>query len=426
MAFNNFPYTDMHELNLDWVLKRTKENSDSNAELQTAVADLRHDLDNLDVTEAVDAKIDAMYAAGDFEDIFDEYQKLNGDVIIVTASYGLLHPTGDPNVTIDPFTEQCKRRIEMYTTRKCYYNAIGGKGFHNDGFLQVIQNLEDVVEEPNKVGIIMVAGGGNDVSSTIGYEDIELGMMHFMTYVKSHYPNAIVRFAWLSWMRTYQSWRTFDDMNKVIRWYQQYACRYGIGYCNNSEWMFHQYHESWYLSDNYHPSTIGSYGISHGIMECILNGSCSMTEIETISRGFLTRSDTSNPIEDCAPFTVIKDNNLTTVIPGNDPATPTFKINRLGSFVPIAFGEALGLATVHSGLVYGPTDKIGNVKFNLYCILYDSEDTTGTRRTAFNGTGMIYHGFFYVTIPADSKYITGVYNKMAFFLPTITYPTKEA
>ena len=85
MAFNNFPYTDAHELNLDWIIKKQKATAiEAEEALKTAnEAESKVDnfIENLDVTEAVNDKLDEMYENGDFQDMFDRYQKLTGDVI---------------------------------------------------------------------------------------------------------------------------------------------------------------------------------------------------------------------------------------------------------------------------------------------------------------------------------------------------------
>ena len=72
MAFNNFPYTNFQDLNLDWVMRNVKtalENSAdavTAAELASATAtELKNFVntyfDNLDVQQEINAKIDAQY-----------------------------------------------------------------------------------------------------------------------------------------------------------------------------------------------------------------------------------------------------------------------------------------------------------------------------------------------------------------------------
>lgn len=77
MAFNNFPYTNGHELNLDWVIKTCKEAA-ANAlaavtqseETEQFVNDY---FDNLDVQEEINTKINSMIASGEFGNIVDDY-----------------------------------------------------------------------------------------------------------------------------------------------------------------------------------------------------------------------------------------------------------------------------------------------------------------------------------------------------------------
>lgn len=80
MAFNNFPYADMQDLNIDWLLKKMKETDAlSNRAMETAQSaeDIANQLkefvnnyfDNLDVQNEINNKIDAMVASGEFDTI---------------------------------------------------------------------------------------------------------------------------------------------------------------------------------------------------------------------------------------------------------------------------------------------------------------------------------------------------------------------
>jgi hypothetical protein len=435
MAFNNFPYTDMHELNLDWVLKRTKENSDSNAELKTEVAALRQEVENLDVTQAVDDKLDQMYQDGDFNDIFDEYQKLHGDVIIVTASFGLEHPRGNPDETIVPFTVLCKQRIEGWNSgRKCYWNAIGGKGFNANGFTDVLRGLESEVTEPNKVGLILVAGGGNDCGLlqdgawTVNRQMVAAGMNDFVTYARAHYKNAEIRFAWLSWTRTFQTWRPPRRMNEVIGWYKELCPRYSIGYCANSEWVYHQYYTDWYLADNYHPSSIGSLHIADGIMDCIINGSTSVHREEVIDANtFLHRTpqyEETNPIRDQVGWTITQDNGTTTISPNSRPNNPTFKTNYATGVLPGADYDVPSYYVYSSSLFLAGIPQEKAIKFNAYILLVNS-----TTREVYPIQCEYYAGYAYFAGPRPTPsdhFGSGAFDEIYFYFPSITIPTSLA
>ena len=80
--FEQFPYTNFHELNVDWVIKKTVENSKNSEKQDVKIEKLESDfkglesdvdykLSNLNVSEV----IDEMYINGDFEPIFERILK---------------------------------------------------------------------------------------------------------------------------------------------------------------------------------------------------------------------------------------------------------------------------------------------------------------------------------------------------------------
>lgn len=94
MAFNNFPYTDMHELNLDWVILRIKElvaavgtASDAITEMREDIAEFETETDskietindkvdnfiaNLDIDDAVAQKLQEMKSDGSLDQIIED------------------------------------------------------------------------------------------------------------------------------------------------------------------------------------------------------------------------------------------------------------------------------------------------------------------------------------------------------------------
>ena len=442
MAFNNFPYTDAHELNLDWIINKQKATAiEAEEALQTAnEAESKVDnfIDNLNIQDAVDTKMDEMYAAGDLDHIFDQYQKLTGDVIIVTASFGETQPRGSSYETIIPFTVQCQDRIHTYTNRKCYYKATGRKGFHDDGFLEVLQSLENQVTNKNTVTQILVAGGGNDITvypdnptgEVITTSDIIDGMQNFMTYVKANYPNAQVSFFWLSWLKTYQAWRPQRAIISMIQTFKEICPRNGIAYCTNSEYVYHQYYDSWYLGDNYHPSTEASRYIADAVMDCLITGSCSVSREEVISADtFLHRTpayEETNPVRDQVGWVIRQENAVTTITPYTRPNNPTFKLNFATGFIPDADYNIPAYFTFDSDLYMGFIPQEKSPKFTVQIMAVgENEAQTETYRTMFTGQGELYSGYGFIGAPRTDAYLgsTGYYDELWFYVPTITLPT---
>ena len=67
--FNNFPYTNFHELNSDWILKIVEEDK---IEIEKLKKDLSELANNLGIPEAVNATIEKMIADGTFQALFPQ------------------------------------------------------------------------------------------------------------------------------------------------------------------------------------------------------------------------------------------------------------------------------------------------------------------------------------------------------------------
>ena len=82
--FNEYPHTDLHELNLDWIIKKVKELATAWAQVQqdwtdeqAAFANLQNWIENyfnnLDVQTEINVKLDAMVAAGTMSELIAPY-----------------------------------------------------------------------------------------------------------------------------------------------------------------------------------------------------------------------------------------------------------------------------------------------------------------------------------------------------------------
>ena len=96
---NKYPYTDFHELNLDWFLEEFKKTVDKVADLDTTVQQftefVTNYFDNLDVQHEVNVKLDQMAADGTLKALlqpyFDEFtQDINEQVATQTEILGTI------------------------------------------------------------------------------------------------------------------------------------------------------------------------------------------------------------------------------------------------------------------------------------------------------------------------------------------------
>lgn len=108
--FNKYPYTDFHELNLDWVIERVKKLTEDWAATLTEwnnteeewqqLYDYVHDyFDNLDVQQEINTKIDQMILNGTFATIATPI--IENQVIITTTAWLADHITQPTTPAID-------------------------------------------------------------------------------------------------------------------------------------------------------------------------------------------------------------------------------------------------------------------------------------------------------------------------------------
>lgn len=76
--FNNYPYTDFHEMNLDWVIKTLKE-------IDTRIDELKDEILR-EAIEATEAYVDDKMA-----DVLSEFADLKSDFIVLQTNFNSLN-----------------------------------------------------------------------------------------------------------------------------------------------------------------------------------------------------------------------------------------------------------------------------------------------------------------------------------------------
>ena len=175
--FNNFPYTNFHELNVDWVLSVVKKAlaewetvKGQFANLEEEYAELekfvKNYFSNLDVSEEIGKKIDEMYASGELAQVVAMF--LNNAGVVVFSTLGELKTA--ENVVVNS------------TVKTLGYRAVGDNGGAtykirkvvntdnvDNGFIVALSNPELVAEIVDPVNIKQFGAYGDGETDDAPY-----------------------------------------------------------------------------------------------------------------------------------------------------------------------------------------------------------------------------------------------------------------
>ena len=188
-----------------------------------------------------------------------------------------------------PWTTLVPQYMGLTNEVNSWTNSHNGSGFVNGyTFIKQLQDIAEVVPTDEITDIIIV-GGYNDKSK----EDsvIENKISELMTYAKTTYPNAKVKFGCVGWSRDYA---VRQEIIGKLPVYQRIT-KYGGEYLNNTEWILHDY--SLLGDDHYHPNQNGQNELSKYLVEAIKTGSCDVQRRQFSVNNLvkINESDTLNP-----------------------------------------------------------------------------------------------------------------------------------
>lgn len=309
---NKFPYTDFHEINLDWILAQIKSlhhsydefkalNTITNAgawditkqyQAWTVVSDNNVGYISVRPVPAGIAITNTDYWAliADYDilitDLSSRISALENSVnnvltpavsglntrvsnlenerfIFVCDSYGQT-----TSLSGTAYPEVIKQTLGLGTD-EFYITAYGGaswKGLNGrPSFKEVLQLIENTVYDPASIDYIYVLGGVNDAVGTMS--NVYQGASDFMDYVKVQYPNAKVITGMIGWNTDPT---TMYNIKTVSYPAYNNLGAYGIGVMNNAETMMHDYR--YFQADGTHPNANGNYALAYGILSFIKSG----------------------------------------------------------------------------------------------------------------------------------------------------------
>lgn len=250
--FPQFPFTNFHELNLDWILKKIRGYDDKIDETNARQDEIEQELQQVEGTirDIAEDVVEEAIDNGAFDDVIDEaiqpveqsinqqissmnqtLQRQDTDISGIAASVAALdgavlkNPQNTNLIIIgDSYAEDTGgASITNWATRVQAQNIFksvtilhqGGAGFtgkYSGGsvfpaqaaasglkFQTVLKDWVDAHTEADRkeIGAILVAGGFNDVYSEL--TDIRSAIQAFMTYAKPLFPNTVFYLAEIGW-----------------------------------------------------------------------------------------------------------------------------------------------------------------------------------------------------------------------------------
>lgn len=164
MVFEHFPYTNMHDLNLDWIIKKVEGWSVEWAEVKEAYAEFAYDL------SSIEAQLDQLQLTADDHTL--QIQNLNGLVAQDMNDLHQLKTNLDAAFnTLDNILSNMEGRIEAIETNATFYMYSPFTGQY-EPLSQVIMelasfHLEDALTAAEYDALDMTAGyyDGKDLTA---------------------------------------------------------------------------------------------------------------------------------------------------------------------------------------------------------------------------------------------------------------------
>lgn len=272
MAFENFPYTDFHNLNLDWLLNTMKDIEVDWKRYYTEWDEWKdyvtNYIENLDYEQAINNYMNGLETSGKLSDIIDSYLGADYNVVIIGDSYGQGY-TPDGNVT--SWTSLLTSRY--FYNQTVYTQSEGGAGFVAIGqsgntFEKLMTKIASgmTADARKRVKYVIVAGGWNDISKQIS--DITGAITSFCKAAKNLFLNASVHIGFIastgfSNIGTTEKWK--DWMNTKTAYMTTFApYEYMVGADLALRW------NGVLASDYIHPNTVGQGSIADSIYKAVI------------------------------------------------------------------------------------------------------------------------------------------------------------
>lgn len=317
---NNWPNTDLHNLNLDWILDQLKKFKkeladfalhfprisswndgawDSNhvydpneivvfsdglyiAIKQVPAGTLITDTEYwLKIAEITDLSAATIQKVDDLEDRVDTLDALisGRNIILIGDSYGTSN--GGGGTISNPLPDVVKANLNL-TNDNFHAYFHNGAGFCNGWMMtQLGYAFSDIGTAADTVTDIYFLGGWNDERGRAGVSEAALytEFDSIYAYCATNFPNAKLHIGFISWYRvSYPA-----DLAETYKCYKN-CVNHGFAYMNNIEYVMHNV--AYYGTDNVHPNQTGVNELAYYIAQTVLTGTCDVKYSMTITDPF--------------------------------------------------------------------------------------------------------------------------------------------
>ena len=274
------------------MMEYVKKFAEDNVEFNQRLTALENYINNLDLQDEVNKKLDEMAEDGTLEDIVGEYLDVHvifnskkpinmNKIVIIGDSYGEL---SQQSTWIDVVLNKLGLTSSEYTRKtESSTGFLNTNSYTNHKFIDLLQLAKEdlTADERADVTHIIICGGANDMKPQYSLSDLTTAISQFITYAKNNFINAKVYIGMIGFTTDIN---VKKYLGRVLEAYEKCIAYDGV-YLNGVQNASHYYpYFNLTTSDTVHPNQNGSTAIGNAVYEALMRGSVSiMRDWELVS-----------------------------------------------------------------------------------------------------------------------------------------------